>query len=372
MRYLRRFGAMAKGIYCYIDKKNDKIVYVGKDSHIDKNARHKAHLASSMHDQQQINKILQNNPNRYAYQVLWKIDNCTDDYLNQTEISYIKKYNPKFNFTEGGDGISGFQHSEETRKKISEAQKGKAPWNKEKVNIYSKETRKKMSEAKKGKTLSEETRKKMSEAHKGKTLSEETRKKISEANKGKTLSKEIRKKISENNPKYWKGKTFSEETRKKMSEAQKGKTLSEETRKKISEANKGKTLSKETRKKMSENNPKYWKGKTFSEETRKKMSESHKGENHPMYGKTHSEEARKKISESQNTTGFYRVTKQKNSGCQQGFIWRYQYFDNNKHKATSSTDLNKLKEKVEAQGLPWEIIDEEKAKKSLRENEVCT
>ena len=317
MRYLRRFGAMAKGIYCYIDKKNDKIVYVGKDSHIDKNARHKAHLASSMHDQQQINKILQNNPNRYAYQVLWKIDNCTDDYLNQTEISYIKKYNPKFNFTEGGDGISGFQHSEETRKKISEAQKGKAPWNKEKVNIYSKETRKKMSEAKKGKTLSEETRKKMSEAHKGKTLSEETRKKISEANKGKTLSKE-------------------------------------------------------TRKKMSENNPKYWKGKTFSEETRKKMSESHKGENHPMYGKTHSEEARKKISESQNTTGFYRVTKQKNSGCQQGFIWRYQYFDNNKHKATSSTDLNKLKEKVEAQGLPWEIIDEEKAKKSLRENEVCT
>ena len=71
---------------------------------------------------------------------------------------------------------------------------------------------------------SEETKKKLSEAMKGKQKSEETKKKLSEANKG------------ENNPNY--GKHFSEETRKKMSEAQKGKHLSEETRKKISEAKK--------------------------------------------------------------------------------------------------------------------------------------
>ena len=87
-----------------------------------------------------------------------------------------------------------------------------------------------------GKHHSEETKKKMSEAHKGLTsprkgvtLSEETKKKMSEAKK------------CEKNPFY--GKTHSEETRKKISEAKKGRTsnrkgvtLSEETRKKISEA----------------------------------------------------------------------------------------------------------------------------------------
>ena len=33
---------MSKGIYAYIDKKDNNIVYVGKDSNIHKNKRHKA------------------------------------------------------------------------------------------------------------------------------------------------------------------------------------------------------------------------------------------------------------------------------------------------------------------------------------------
>ena len=306
---------MTKGIYCYIDKKNDNIVYVGKDSHIDEGRRRRAHLAPSNYNAQPINRILQNNPFRYRYSVLWEIDDCTDNHLNQMEFFYIKKYNPQFNFTDGGDGMTGFKHSEETRKKISE--NNARYWQ--------------------GKTLSAKTRKKMSEAQKGKTLSEETRKKISEANKG------------ENNPMY--GKTHSEEARKKMSEAKKGKTLPEKTRKKMSESKKG------------ENHPMY--GKTLSEETRKKISESQKGENNPMYGKTHSEEARKKISEAQNTTGFYKVSISNCSSCKKGFTWRYRYCIDSQHKSISSTDLNKLKEKVLEQDLEWKIIDEEKAQRSL-------
>ena len=81
-------------------------------------------------------------------------------------------------------------------------------------------------------THTEETKRKMSESQKGKHLSEETRKKVSEAKKG---------------CKVWnKGRPFSEETRKKMSESQKGernprygKHLSEEQKRKISEACKG-------------------------------------------------------------------------------------------------------------------------------------
>ena len=104
---------MAKGIYCYIDKENDKIVYVGKDSNIDKNRRHRQYFTPSAYNAQPINRILQNNPNRYIYQVLWEIDDCIDNYLNKMEIYYIKKYSPQFNLTEGGERVSGFRHSEE-------------------------------------------------------------------------------------------------------------------------------------------------------------------------------------------------------------------------------------------------------------------
>jgi len=99
--------------------------------------------------------------------------------------------------------------------------------------IISEETRRKQSEAKKGKSHSEETRRKCSEANKGKSPSEETRRKLSEKNKG------------ENHPFY--GKSHSEKTRRKQSEAKKGekhpnygKSHSEETRRKQSEANKDK------------------------------------------------------------------------------------------------------------------------------------
>ena len=96
--------------------------------------------------------------------------------------------------------------SEESKKKLSEAHKGKSVWNKGKK--LSEETKKKLSETHKGKKLSEEARKKMSEAHKGKHHSEETKKKLSEANKGK--------------PSWNKGKKMSKETRNKMGEVHKG------------------------------------------------------------------------------------------------------------------------------------------------------
>ena len=48
-----------------------------------------------------------------------------------------------------------------------------------------------------GRRHSEEYKKKLSEAHKGKHLSDETKKKIAEASKGKQLSEEHKKKLSE-------------------------------------------------------------------------------------------------------------------------------------------------------------------------------
>lgn len=113
---------MSKGIYCYIDKENDKIVYVGKDSYINIKSRHYDHIAPSNYDRQPFNRIIQNNLNRYRYQILWEVDDCTDNHLNQMEIYFINKYNPKFNYMKGGIGGS---HNIATKKKISNTLKGR-------------------------------------------------------------------------------------------------------------------------------------------------------------------------------------------------------------------------------------------------------
>ena len=155
---------------------------------------------------------------------------CEDEELDYWEKYYIKELNTKvpygYNMTDGGGGMSGFTISDETRKKLSEAHRGKKHY------MY-------------GKHHSDETRKKISESHKGKHRSDETKKKLSEWNKGKKLSEETRIKMSESRKgeKHWLyGKHHTEETRKKLSDAHKGKTA----------WNKGKKHSEETRKKISE------------------------------------------------------------------------------------------------------------------------
>ena len=76
----------------------------------------------------------------------------TQDELNQWEQYYIKelstKYPNGYNLTDGGDGRSGYQLSDEERKKMSESLKGRKAWNK-------------------GIPASEEIKRKLSEAHKG-------------------------------------------------------------------------------------------------------------------------------------------------------------------------------------------------------------
>ena len=147
----------------------------------------------------------------------------------------------------------------------------KYPWHRfiygHAVRCQSKETRKKQAESLRGFKHTKETKRRISEGnkgkHKGKIVSEKTRKKMSIAHKGR---------------KY---KIVTEETKRKMSLAQKGRNFSEKTRKKMSEAKKGRTgsrtgkkCSEETKLKISASN------QNPSAETRRKMSESHSGELH--------------------------------------------------------------------------------------------
>ena len=231
---------MTCGIYMIKNMVNSKI-YIGQSVDIEKRWReHRSGLRGNDHD----NKHLQNAWNKYGESnfEFTVICECDESQLNTKEIDYIAKlktYDPKvgYNKTYGGEGG---RHTEETRRKLSEAHKGK--------------------------TLSEEHKRKMRENHAdfkgenapmyGKHHSKETRKRLSDINRGKTIPEETREKISENNSRYWKGKTRSEETREKISDSLKGRTLSDETRKKLSESRKGHIVSEATKKKISGANSK--------------------------------------------------------------------------------------------------------------------
>jgi len=94
----------------------------------------------------------------------------------------------------------------------------------------------------KDKFFSEEYRRKISEAGKGRQLSEEHKKKIGEARKGKPLSEEQKRKLIESHigvAPYNKGTHLSEEQKHKISESIKHKSLDKEYIKKLSDAKKG-------------------------------------------------------------------------------------------------------------------------------------
>jgi len=83
------------------------------------------------------------------------------------------------------------------------------------------------------------------------------------------------------------------------------------------------------------------------------------GENNVLFGKNLPLEYRVKISNSRNTCGYFRVSKQFNKRYKQGFIWVYQFIDENgKHISVSSVDIEKLKQKVLLKGWEWLELDE--------------
>ena len=110
---------MSSGIYAYWDNVKNYYVYVGKDSNIDKKIRHNYHILESKYNEQQINRVLQNNPERYEYRVIME-GNYNNWQLDQMEKLCIKSFKtfkedyPErsvFNFTRGGEGISGYKKS---------------------------------------------------------------------------------------------------------------------------------------------------------------------------------------------------------------------------------------------------------------------
>ena len=200
------------GIYCFINTHNGKR-YVGQSINID--VRHKRHLID-LNKNTHPNAHLQGVFNKYGSSCFefHILEECGADMLDMREIAWINYYHSfgegGYNMNSGGLGNKGCVPSEETRRKLSEAAKRRAP-------------------------MSDEIRRKIAETKKatGTVFSDEARRKISEAAKGRVASAETRAKMSE----YSKTRTYSAETRAKMSESAKRKPLaSAETRRKIGEA----------------------------------------------------------------------------------------------------------------------------------------
>lgn len=237
------------GIYVIANTKNGK-VYIGKGVNV--RARwlnHKSALRNGHHH----NTHLQHAWDKYGEKVfkVFMLEHCPVDKLDEREIHHISVYKTNglaYNITDGGGGTLGHITTPETRKKMSEIALNRSP--------PSEETRRRISEANTGKvsprrgvSLSDETRSRLSEAQKHRLpASEETRKKISEANKGKPFSQEHCDNISKSKKgqtPHNKGKSMSDEQKRKISESMRGKPspkrgipLSEEQRQKLIEANK--------------------------------------------------------------------------------------------------------------------------------------
>lgn len=248
-------------------------------------ARHERQLASGDHH----SKYLQRLYNKYGKEslVFEIVEHCEIDKLIEREQYYLDLLLPPLNSYKIAGSPKGFKHSEETKRKQSERQKGrKVTFSQQGMaNILasakktkSVEHRKKLSESAKLRDISHlktpEVIEKVALFHRGRKRSEETKQKISKSRKGKKLpeealqkmidrmrSPEMRKHLSrlaKQRPAPNKGKLMSDEQKAKISAAKKGLSLSEEHKRKIREAcAKGFNHTDEVKKKIAETHRKF-------------------------------------------------------------------------------------------------------------------
>jgi len=248
---------MSCGIYKIISKINDK-EYIGSSCDIEH--RFYIHL-NDLKNQKHHNEHIQRAYNKYGKNnlVLEISELCNKEDLlikEQYYLDTLKPYINGLNVSEYADrppSWLGKKHTEETKRKISEGNKGK---------IISKKQRKQVSVRHKGKKISDEQKKFLSDKFSG------------EGNNMYGISiydvwlEKYGEKVANEKLENWKNN---------IRKSNIGRIVSEETRKKISVAKKGKRNSDEAIEKMRQSKI----GTKASDETKRKMSEQRRGENNP-------------------------------------------------------------------------------------------
>ncbi len=242
------------------------------------------------------------------------------------------------NKTGGGDGAMGVVISEETRQKLRESHMGQVPSNLQQLI--------EMNRDRTGKKRPEETRRKISRANKGKRPSAECIRRAIEANKGrpgKPISEEMRKHLSEVNKARWANMTEEEREKhqRKLNEAAKeriGRSLSEDHRRKLSEVKRGKPgkpVPKEQRRRHSVYMKQYYKehippnkGKLMSEKQKEILRTANTGRKQSPEtiakriaantGRKRTDEQKRRISESLKGKKMSEAARQKMSEMRKG------------------------------------------------------
>lgn len=108
--------------------------------------------------------------------------------LDNLEVFNITSYDSiKNGYNCESGGTNGYSHSAETRRKLSEARKGR---------VISEETRRKISESLKGAIVSQATRDKIGKKSRGRVFSQESKQKMRESHLGNSHKQESKDKIS--------------------------------------------------------------------------------------------------------------------------------------------------------------------------------
>lgn len=194
---------MESAVYKIINLQNNKI-YIGSSLNV--NQRLNAHKRN-LRDNKHINKILQEEYNsfgvqNFVYGIIEYVEYDKELLLDREQywLDYYKSYDNNYGYNIFSDSrnANGYKHTDESKKKMSEFQKGK---------VLSDEHKNKISETllknppTKGKIMSDETKQKLSISHTGKKLSEVTKQRISKTLKSKErkLTEDELKMRSENN-----------------------------------------------------------------------------------------------------------------------------------------------------------------------------
>lgn len=158
------------GIYKITNIINQKC-YIGSSKNITKRwYEHKRRLRKGTHH----SEYLQRSFNKYGEEnfIFTVLELCEPNELLVFEQRYFDEIKPEYIILKTAGRLDGYQHTEKTKQIIKEKRKT------QKSKPCSEETKQKISEANKNRVFTDEHKQKLSQAHKGKILSDEHKNKI--------------------------------------------------------------------------------------------------------------------------------------------------------------------------------------------------